>query len=219
MKMTVSRAIGRKLARVGTACALAVGAGALMAAGLSNAAVKVRPACPAPVVSGATATVTCSNTGAAQYWTVPAGVTQATFTLYGHVGGAPYEDIATSGSGAEVTGTLPATPGTVLQVNVGDVGAGRGSGGGASDIRDGTDTLADRLLVAGGGGSGGANGGGIYGLSAGGGAGGNAGSPGWNRRIHSRPLQRDVVRRRRRRGRYGHDGRGRRRGRHISKGR
>jgi len=46
------------------------------------------PACPSAVVTGATATVTCRYTGAAQYWTVPAGVTQATFTLYGAVGGA-----------------------------------------------------------------------------------------------------------------------------------
>jgi len=178
MKTTVRRAIGRQLARAGAACIVAAGAGALTAASAGQAATKAMPACPAAVVSGATATVTCSYTGGSQYWTVPAGVTQATFTLYGHVGGAPAEDIAPSGSGAEVTGTLPVTPGTVLQVNVGDVGGGRGNGGGASDIRDGTDTLADRLMVAGGGGSGGVNGGGIDGLSAAGGAGGDAGSPG-----------------------------------------
>ena len=41
------------------------------------------PACPARVVSGAGATVTCRYTGAVQYRTVPAGVTQARFTLYG----------------------------------------------------------------------------------------------------------------------------------------
>jgi hypothetical protein len=43
---------------------------------------------------------------------VPANVTQATFTLYCAAGG------AAGGSGAEVTGTLPVTPGSVLQVNV-----------------------------------------------------------------------------------------------------
>jgi hypothetical protein len=36
------------------------------------------PACPAPVINGTTATVTCQYTGGSQYWTVPAGVTQAT---------------------------------------------------------------------------------------------------------------------------------------------
>jgi len=176
----------------GAAVVLAVGTGALTAAGAGQAAAKVMPACLAPVISGGTATVTCSYTGAAQYWTVPAGVTQATFTLYGAAGGTDSAD-APGGSGAEVTGTLPVTPGTVLQVNVGQAGAssraafggggpsggGDGGGGGASDIRDGADKLAGRLLVAGGGGGGGHDGVSIYdGGFAAGGAGGDAGSPG-----------------------------------------
>jgi len=82
----------------------------------------VRPACPAAAVSGATATVTCRCTGAAQYWTVPARVSQATLTRYGAAGGTS-GDSGTSGTGAEVTGTLPVTPGTVLHVNVGQAGA------------------------------------------------------------------------------------------------
>jgi hypothetical protein len=192
MKMTASPAIGRKLVGAGTACVLAGGAGALMAAGTAQAAVKVMPACPAPVISGATATVTCSYTGAAQYWTVPAGVTQATFTLYGAAGGAGSNSwgyvggVAGGGTGAEVTGTLRVTPGTVLQVNVGQAGAGSGTsfgggglagdggggGGGASDIRDAAYRLAGRLLVAGGGGGGGADG------QVLGGGGGDADSPG-----------------------------------------
>jgi hypothetical protein len=130
MKMTVSWAIGRKLARAGTACLLAGGAGALMAAGSAHAAVKVTPACPAPVVNGATATVTCSSTGAAQYWTVPAGVTQATFTLYGAAGGSINQP---GGSGAAVTGTLPVTPGSVLQVNAGQADSAFGGGGGGGN--------------------------------------------------------------------------------------
>jgi hypothetical protein len=77
----------------------------------------------------------------------------------------------------------PRTPGTVLQVNVGDVGGGPGDGGAASDIRDDAYTLADRLLVAGGGGGGGLDGlgycnGEFGGCVAAGGAGGDAGSPG-----------------------------------------
>jgi len=194
MQTRVSRAIGSMLARAGTACVLAAGAGALMATGSAQATAKVTPACPAPVISGATATVTCSYTGAAQSWTVPAGVTQATFTLYGAAGSTDSAD-APGGSGAEVTGTLPVTPGTVLQVNVGQAGVTNhgvafggggaaggedaGGGGGASDIRDGADKLADRLLVAGGGGGGGNDGVSIYdGGFAAGGAGGDAGSPG-----------------------------------------
>jgi hypothetical protein len=189
--MTVRRAIGRKLATGGTACALA---GALMAAGTAQAAATTTPACPAPVISGSTATVTCrfiKNVGA-QYWTVPAGVTQATFTLHGGTGGQTAAYTGPGGIGAEVTGTLPVTPGSVLQVNVGRAGknsggafggggpgGGDGGGGGASDIRDGAYTLADRLLVAGGGGGGGGESSdGPGGAFAAGGAGGDAGSPG-----------------------------------------
>jgi hypothetical protein len=147
-------------------------------------------ACPAPVINGSTATVTCryiKNVGA-QYWTVPAEVTEATFTLYGGAGAGPP---GTGGNGAEVTGTLPVTPGSVLQVNVARAGKNTGGafggggpggwygGGGASDIRDGAYTLADRLLVAGGGGgSGGPSSDGPGGVVVAGGAGGAAGSPG-----------------------------------------
>ena len=194
--MAASWAIGRKLARAGTACVLAGGVGALMAAGTAQAAATTTRACPAPVISGSTATVTCKyikNVGA-QYWTVPAGVTQATFTLHGGTGAGPDDagpdGAGAGGIGAEVTGTLPVTPRSVLQVNVGRAGKNSGSafggggpgdgagGGGASDIRDGAYTLADRLLVAGGGGGGGSEGEGYYGGVAAGGAGGDADSPG-----------------------------------------
>jgi len=96
--------------------------------------------------------VTCIflETGGAQTWTVPSGVTQATFTLYGAEGN-NHSGHAASGLGAKVTATLPVTAGTVLQVNVGQAGlfgAGQphsfggggvagsdGGGGGASDVR------------------------------------------------------------------------------------
>jgi hypothetical protein len=96
-----------------------------------------------------------------------------------------------------VTGTLPVTAGTTLQVNVGQVGGytiggmtgsafggggeggvDTGGGGGASDVRDGSYGLADRLLVAGGGGGGGAEGSSATPTIPPGGAGGNADSPG-----------------------------------------
>jgi len=193
MKITVRRAIGKHLAIAGAACVLAVSAGAFMAASAAQATATARPACPAPVVSDATATVTCGYIRrGSQYWTVPAGVSQATFTLYGAAGDTKAGS-GPGGTGAEVTGTLPVTPDSVLQVNVGQAGANSGAafgggggegdlaggGGGASDIRDGAYTLADRLLVAGGGGGGGGiSPGGPGGVHAAGGAGGNAGSPG-----------------------------------------
>ena len=170
-----------------------------VAAGLALAAAVI----PAGMASAASAGCTTSGsqvtcvfleTGGAQAWTVPAGVTSAMFTLYGAEGGAGAG--APGGLGAEVTATLPSlTPGTILQVNVGQAGAigpgsafggggsvgpeSAGAGGGASDIRspaaDGSYPLANRLLVAGAGG-----GGGIAGSSgtATGGAGGNADSAG-----------------------------------------
>jgi hypothetical protein len=173
---------------------VALAAGCLVLAGSGTAAAAPTPAC---ATGSAPATVVCSYTGAAQYWTVPSGVTQATFTVYGASGGASALDAA-PGSGAEVTGTLAVSAGTVYQVNVGQAGGydgnrGTGSafggggeggsdgagGGGASDVRDGAYGLADRLLVAGGGG-GGALGGFSDGENpiANGGAGGNADTKG-----------------------------------------
>jgi len=191
-----------------------VAAGVLAGAGLAGgtaliagpaAAQAPGPACPAPVVTGLTATVTCGYTGAAQYWTPPAGVTSATFTLYGAEGAKTSQ--AAGGLGAEVTATLPVTAGIALQVNVGGAGTtsdtnafggggaggvspvgasdNGGGGGGASDVRVAADdySLADRVLVAAGGGGAGATG-----ISAdtgiayetAGGHGGNSGANGGN---------------------------------------
>jgi Bacterial Ig-like domain (group 3) len=160
------------------ACALAATglAGGMSLAGSGAAAATVAqgtPACPAAVVSDVSATVTCHYTGAAQYWTVPAGVTQATFTLYGAEGGAGAAGDSVGGAaglGAEVVGTLPVSAGTEMQVIVGQAGGtgsgatfggggaagtnGAGAGGGASEVSDG----AGPLLVAGGGGGGGESG-------------------------------------------------------------
>ncbi|MHB1510638.1 MAG: Ig-like domain-containing protein [Acidimicrobiales bacterium] len=141
----------------------------------------------APVASAATAAVSCTattctqtfaETGSAATWTVPAGVTSASFDLYG-AEGAQGSSGAPGGLGAEISGSLPVTSGETLQVNVGGAGdpgvspgsgggyngGGDGSsfeggtpsggGGGATDIRSGALGLGDRLLVAGGGGGGG----------------------------------------------------------------
>ena len=123
--------------------------------------------------SGAWAdSVTFSYTGAAQTWTVPAGVNSATFALSGG-SGRDYRPGygALGGNGALVTATLPVVPGETLSINVGGEGnyesatgvfggGGAGNlsgagGGGATDVRRGVG-LADRLLVAGGGGGAGA---------------------------------------------------------------
>jgi hypothetical protein len=161
--------------------------------GLAAAPASASPlsACGAPVISAGTATVTCLYTGAAQFFTVPAGVTQATFTLYGAEGGAASSPGEPGGLGAQVTAVLPVTAGTVLQVDAGQGGGtgdqassfnGGGDGGGATDIRspapDGSYPMASRVLVAGGGGGGAQDG--IPATTAPGGTGGNADSPGGN---------------------------------------
>jgi RHS repeat-associated protein len=107
-------------------------------------------------------TVNFSYTGALQTWTVPAGVTSVRVTADGAQGDGTY-----GGLGGRVTATLSVTPGSTLSVYVGGRGSGAtggfngggggnpygGSpGGGASDIRTGAAQLADRVLVAGGGG-------------------------------------------------------------------
>lgn len=109
-----------------------------------------------------------SYTGSPQQWKVPAGVHSITVDLYGAQGGggtagipgyAPEPPIP-GGLGAHVTASIAVKPGQVLQINVGGAGAtgsndGGGTGGGASDVRDGALTLQNRLLVAAGGGGGG----------------------------------------------------------------
>ena len=170
-----------------------------LAAGLALVAAVV-PAGQASAASAGCTTsgsqVTCVflETGGAQTWTVPVRVTSAMFTLYGAEGGASSTG-EPGGLGAEVTGTLSVTAGTVLQVNVGQAGAensgatfggggpagsGAGGGGGATDIRspapDGSyPVTGDVLAAAGGGGAGQASS--VFSTFVGG-PGGNADSPG-----------------------------------------
>ncbi len=115
-----------------------------------------------------------SYTGAVQSFTVPYGVTSIEIDAYGARGGNTYNTTGL-GQGGRVQATMNVTPGQVLNLYVGGQGASYagfgsmlaggwngggngtitgqgGGGGGASDIRiDGT-SLADRVLVAGGGG-------------------------------------------------------------------
>jgi hypothetical protein len=141
-------------------------------------------------------------TGRPQSFKVPAGVTHLTITAYGANGAPgmvyPSGFASAGGSGRMVTATIPVTPGEELGIFVGGsgqrggfngggqvvgsncskncaaFGGDAGVGGGASDVRQGGDTLTDRVLVAAGGGGGGNDG--YYSSgSSNGGAGGAAG--------------------------------------------
>lgn len=154
---------------------------------------------PHTVVAASPVTFSC--TGAAQSWTVPAGITSAAFDIFGAqggIGGGMRTTLAQGGKGGETTGTITVTPGEVLQVNVGCAGqqspgstsgaggfnggaaggtgtnSGGGGGGGATDIRRGS----TRLLVAGGGGGGGGDDPGAATLADGGAGGGTTGGDG-----------------------------------------
>jgi len=146
--------------------------------------------------------VSFTYTGEAQTWTVPAGVNQATFDVYGAQGGSGYVALDAAGKGGRGTATLAVTPGEKFQINVGGRGgdgpggaggfngggtAGTsttnwdgGGGGGASDVRRGGVLLADRIIVAGGGG-----GNGFYG--GGGGAEGTDGNDGGSSHVGGDP--------------------------------
>jgi hypothetical protein len=117
------------------------------------------------------ATATFDYTGAIQTWTVPIGVTSATFDIFGAQGADGGNSNFGLGGRAQVT--LAVTPGEVLAIYVGGAASGTnggfnggantspspfrsgGGGGGGSDIRrdanhDTTYALDERLLVAGG---------------------------------------------------------------------
>lgn len=136
---------------------------------------------------------TFSFTGSEQTFNVPTNVTQITVTASGASGGyASCGKCPAPGNGDLITATIPVTPNETLDVFVGGNGfnengyngggAVTGSygyynldGGGASDVRQRGDSLKDRVVVAGGGGSTGQ----VGPLYAGGkgGSGGRGGTP------------------------------------------
>jgi hypothetical protein len=128
---------------------------------ISGASPPPPTACPAPVISGDTATVTCVFTGGAQTWTVPDGVTSATFDLLGASGG--NDSPQTTGAGGEATAQVSVTPGAVYQVMVGGVG------GDAPDEEGAEPTGSQSLGGFNGGGDANAFGAGLLGYGAGGG--------------------------------------------------
>ncbi|MDO8211102.1 hypothetical protein [Conexibacter sp. CPCC 206217] len=159
---------------------------AALAALVAGSAAFAAPAVAAPVQ------VPFAYSGSTQYWTVPAGVTEATFTLQGAAGGGA-EAGGQGGVGAEVHATIPVTPTERLTIEVGGQGTSAGiagynggglagdnglapdagSGGGATTILS---SSGASLLVAAGGGGGGGTGDGI--TPGTGGDGGAAENPG-----------------------------------------
>jgi len=131
-----------------------------------------------PVFSSACTTQTFNFSGGMQSYTVPVGVTSLTINARG-AQGANQTLGGTGGLGGSVQGVISVLPGQVLNIFVGgqngyNGGAlggvngntvfsgpstgNAGNGGGATDIRIGGVALANRVLVAGGGGGAGSNG-------------------------------------------------------------
>ncbi|WP_283639602.1 glycine-rich protein [Mesonia mobilis] len=118
-------------------------------------------------------TTTFNYTGASQTYIVPGNATHIKIECWGAQGGTGigFDGIeGTGGLGGYMSGDIIVTPGQVLEIFVGGAGAASGpggfnggghaatdyggAGGGASDVRIGTYTLMDRIIVGGGGGGG-----------------------------------------------------------------
>jgi hypothetical protein len=179
-------------------CALGICAAAAMLAGCGGS----QPPIGAPLVSNAAGAYshhhTFRYTGAKQVFIVPGNVTEIHVVALGGNGGGCSSGSCYGGYGGRVSADIPVTPHQRLAVFVGGDatdggfnGGGKGvvggyGGGGASDVRSGGHALADRILVAGGGGGAGGNsdgsgdigGGSGGGLTGGDGDGGSSGANG-----------------------------------------
>jgi hypothetical protein len=129
---------------------------------------------------------TFNYTGKKQSFTVPSGVNLITVVARG-ASASKEPRCSHKGRGGLVSARIPVTPGETLHVFVGGEsgfnGGGSGAsyglpGGGASDVREGGDRLADRILVAGGGGAAGMSS--RRETACGGGGGGKVGGTGEN---------------------------------------
>ena len=205
---------------------------AMLVLGLGAPGASAAPSC---VPSGTN--IVCSfTTLGPESFTVPPGVTQVTLDAFGAQGGG-HPPFSYGGLGGEGQATIAVAPGQALQVNVGGAGGDCGSalpnggvngggtggastnfrsgagGGGASDVRTGSFTLAERVVVGGGGGGGGTFLGGAGGGTTGGtqtagstpaahGTGGTQSAGGTGGSLSGSPERwRRCVRHRRRRGR------------------
>src|SRR5262249_49032452 len=93
----------------------------------SSAAQSAAQSFPLCLTSAGGTTCTFPYTGAAETWTVPNGVTQATFDVFGAQGsGSP--GFSPGGNGGEATATIDVSPGQGFTIMVGGQGDG-GSGG------------------------------------------------------------------------------------------
>jgi hypothetical protein len=137
-------------------------------------------------ISTVTANFTCPSstftyTGSLQTYVVPACASQVHLEAYGAQGASGVAGGLQGGLGGYAKGDITATPGQTITVVVGGQGTRFNGGGGgvsanvavanggdASDIRVGSTSISNRILVAGGGGGGG-NGDGSYAGGAGGG--------------------------------------------------
>ncbi|MFI5765383.1 IPT/TIG domain-containing protein [Streptomyces sp. NPDC051563] len=167
----------RRLLAVAASSALAAGGLTVLAPPASAEGV-----CGAPVLVGATTTITCTAGGSGSV-TVPEGVSSGVVTLDG-AGGGNAADGTAGGKGAHLVATLPATPGQVFAVTVGRRGAnGTPSaqfgvpGFGGALVAVTTDTNVPLLTAGSGGGAGGA---GIGSPAYRGAAGGDSGRAGAN---------------------------------------
>ena len=203
MSGAVQGARGR-LAALGAATALVAGTGifGLVAATPAGAL----ESAPAPVCGSTSCIVSFTTVGTSE-WTVPAGVTGFSAIVEGAQGGSSGLECGASGveaggAGGRVNASVPANPGSTVEVSVGAEGgngagctpgaaggpggagdggaggsaldgAGGGGGGGASEV-----TVAGALAVVGGGGGGGASAGSTASGTAGGAGGGTSGDPG-----------------------------------------
>ena len=139
--------------------AAVVGLCGLWAVGPTGSASAALP--PGCVQSGSTVTCTFSETGGSQSWTVPSGVSSASFVVDGASGSASADSSEAGGQGGQVSAKLGSlTAGQVFTIEVGGTGGfngggngggdGAGGGGGSSSVSLGSTVE----LVAGGGGGG-----------------------------------------------------------------
>ncbi len=146
---------------VGVLAAVVAVCGLWAVALAGSAAAALPPGC---VQSGSTVTCTFSETGGSQSWTVPSGVSLASFVVDGASGGASADGSEAGGDGGQVSATLGAlSAGQVFTIEVGGTGSVSGFNGGGSGGGDG---------AGGGGGSSSVNLGSTVELVAGGGGGG-----------------------------------------------
>ncbi len=134
--------------------------GAFAAAALLAGCAGTVPSPSAPSSGPPGGSRTLHYTGARQTFRVPSGVSAVTIAAYGASGDGKRHGAA-GGPGAIVTATIAVKPAQSLIVYVGGEGSSGGfngggsgayDGGGSSDVRVGSGRLADRILVAAGGG-------------------------------------------------------------------